>query len=69
MAFYSKIVYFPVRFWRFQGSVTGITEVFSLFASKLRITELCNFTLKNTEVSVTFTNGWQHCYCLTPPKS
>ena len=34
---------------------------FCLFASKLWITELCNFTLKNTEVSVIFTNGWHHC--------
>ena len=28
MAFYSKIVYLSIHFWRFQGSFTGITEVF-----------------------------------------
>ena len=28
MAFYSKIVYFSIHFWRFQGSFTEIIEVF-----------------------------------------
>ena len=59
----------------FQGVVCSFLDVsvlchwnyggFSTFASELRITELSNLTLKNTEVSVIFTYGWQHC----PPMS
>ena len=41
-----------LRHWNYRG--------FYNLASELRITELCNLTFKNTEVSVIFTDGWQH---------
>ena len=49
-------------YWNYGG--------FSILPSELRITEPSNLTLKNTEVSVIFTDGWQHCtlhgaHCMT----
>ena len=33
---------------------------FTPLPAKLRITELSNLSSENTEVSVLFTDGWQH---------
>ena len=37
-----------------------ITEVLVILIPALRITDLPIFTIENTEVSVIFTDGWQH---------
>ena len=52
------------------GTFKGITEVswgtnskyggLTPFSPELRITELSHFSSGNTEVSVFFTDGWQH---------
>ena len=52
-AFGSKFKDFSLRLWRFYGGKDLKLRRFNPFAS--------NLSTKITEVSVFFTDGWQHC--------
>ena len=53
-----------IEFWGVNFSISPIsetTEVFCIFTQKLRMADLFVSNLEITEVSVFFTDGWQHC--------